>query len=52
MLILKEYIFEETFTLVSGMESMRMILSYTFSKDIELYEMDIKLDFINGVVEE
>ena len=44
--------FEETFAPVARMESIRMILGYSFSKDIKVYQMDIKSAFLNGESEE
>ena len=40
--------FEETFALVARMEAIRMILAYACSKDITVYQMDVKLAFLNG----
>ena len=34
------------------MEAIRMILSYACSKDIKVYPMDVKSDFLNGELEE
>jgi hypothetical protein len=44
--------FEETFSLVSRMEEIRLILSYACSKNIKVYQMDVKLAFLNGELEE
>ena len=44
--------FEETYAPVSRMEAMRMILAYTCSKDIKVYQMDVKSYFLNGELEE
>ena len=34
--------FEETFSLVSRMEAIRLILAYACSKNIKMYQMDVK----------
>ena len=34
--------FEETFSPVARMEASRMILTYACSKDIKVYQMDVK----------
>ena len=44
--------FEETFFQVSIMEAIQLILSYAFSKNIKVYQMDVKLTFLNGELEE
>jgi hypothetical protein len=40
--------FEETFSHVARMEAIRMFLAYACSKMIKLYQMDVKLYFLNG----
>ena len=44
--------FEETFEPVAKMEAIRMILAYACSKDIKVYYMDVKSNFLNGELEE
>ena len=44
--------FEETYALVAKKESIRMILAYASSKNIKVYQMDVKLAFLNGELEE
>jgi hypothetical protein len=44
--------FEETFTLVARMEAIKMILAYACSKNIEVYQMDVKSTFLNGDLKE
>ena len=44
--------FEETFAPVARMESIRMILAYASSKNIKVYQMDVKSAFLNGDLEE
>ena len=34
------------------MEAIRMILAYACSKDIKVYQMDVKSAFLNGELEE
>jgi hypothetical protein len=57
-LVCKEYAqveginFEETFAPVSRMEEIRLLLAYACSKNIKVYQMDIKSTFLNGELEE
>jgi hypothetical protein len=44
--------FEETFSPVSRMEAIRLILAYACSKRIKVYQMDVKSTFLNGELEE
>ena len=44
--------FEETFVPVARMEDIKTILSYACSKQIKVYQMDVKLAFLNGELEE
>jgi hypothetical protein len=44
--------FEETFSPVSRMEAIRLILAYACSKNIKVYQMDVKSSFLNGDLEE
>ena len=44
--------FEETFASVARMESIRMILAYASSKNIKVYQMDVKSAFLNTELEE
>lgn len=44
--------FEETFAPVARMEAIRMILAYACSKDITVYQMDVKSTFLNGELKE
>jgi hypothetical protein len=34
------------------MEEIHFLLSFACSKNIEMYQMDVKLDFLNGEIEE
>ena len=40
--------FDETFALVARMEAIQMFLSYACSRNIKLYQMDVKSSFLNG----
>jgi hypothetical protein len=44
--------FEETFSLVSKMEAIILILDYSYYKNIKVYHMDVKSSFLNGDLEE
>jgi hypothetical protein len=44
--------FEETFAPVARMEAMRLLLAYACSKNIKMYQMDVKSVFLNGELEE
>jgi hypothetical protein len=43
---------EEKFSPVSKMEEIRLILAYACSKNIKVYQMDVKKYFLNGKLEE
>ena len=42
----------ETYAPVARMESIRLILAYASSKNIKVYQMDVKSAFLNGELEE
>jgi hypothetical protein len=44
--------FEETFSPISRMEAIRFLLAYACSKNVKVYQMEVKLDFLNGELEE
>jgi hypothetical protein len=44
--------FEETFTHVARLEVIRILLVFAASKGFKLYQMDMKSDFLNGVIQE
>jgi hypothetical protein len=44
--------FEETFSPVARMEAIRFLLAYAFSKNVKVYQMDVKSTFLNGELEE
>ena len=44
--------YSETFSPVARMEAIRLILAYASSKQIKVYQMDVKSAFLNGDLEE
>jgi hypothetical protein len=44
--------YEETFASVARMETIRLLLAYACSKNVKVYQMDIKSAFLNGELEE
>ena len=44
--------FEETFAPMARMEATRIILAYSCSKWIKVYQTDVKSTFLNGEIEE
>ena len=42
----------EKYAHVARMESIRLILAYASSKNIKVYQMDVKSAFLNGELEE
>jgi hypothetical protein len=44
--------FEETFAPVARMEAICFLLAYACSKNIKMYQMDVKSAFLNGELEE
>jgi hypothetical protein len=44
--------FRETFTPVAHLEAIRILLVFAASKGFKLYQMDVKNDFLNGVIQE
>jgi hypothetical protein len=40
----------EIFALVAHLESIRILLAFAASKRFKLYQMDVKSDFLNGVM--
>ena len=49
---IEEIDYEETFALVSRLESIRILLTITYSLRIKLYQMDVKSAFLNGIISE
>ena len=43
--------YEETFSPIAKIEAVRMFLAYVASKKFKVYKMDVKLAFLNGVLE-
>jgi hypothetical protein len=44
--------FEETFAPVAHLKAIMIFLAFTTSKGFKLYQMDVKSDFLNGVIQE
>jgi hypothetical protein len=44
--------FEETFSPVARMEAICFVLAYACSKNVKVYQMDVKSSFLNGELEE
>jgi hypothetical protein len=42
----------ETFAPVAHLEAIRILLAFAASKGFKLYQMDVKSDFLNGVIQE
>jgi hypothetical protein len=42
--------FGEIFALVAHLEAIRILLAFVASKRFKLYQMDVKSDFLNGVM--
>jgi hypothetical protein len=43
---------EETFAPVAHLEALRILLAFATSKGFKLYQVDVKSDFLNGVIQE
>ena len=44
--------YEETFSLVAMIKSIRILLSIVATLDYEIWQMDVKIAFLNGHLEE
>ena len=44
--------YEETFALVSWYTSIRTIMAFASMMNWDLHQMDVKISFMNGVIEE
>jgi hypothetical protein len=44
--------YKETFSPVSRLEAIRILLAFSVAKGFKLYQMDVKHAFLNGVLEE
>ena len=42
--------FDETFALVARLESIRILLAIASHLNFKLYQMDVKSDFLNGML--
>jgi hypothetical protein len=44
--------FGETFAPVARLEAIRILLAFAVSMEFKLYQMDVKSDFLNGIIQE
>ncbi|GJU93708.1 retrovirus-related pol polyprotein from transposon TNT 1-94 [Tanacetum coccineum] len=44
--------FEESFTLVARLEVVRIFIAYVAHKPFSIYQMDVKIAFLNGTLKE
>jgi hypothetical protein len=44
--------FGETFAPIAHLKAIRILLAFATSKGFKLYQMDVKSDFLNGVIQE
>jgi hypothetical protein len=44
--------FGETFAHVARLKAIRILLAFATSKGFKLYQMDVKNDFLNGVIQD
>nr|GEV53243.1 retrovirus-related Pol polyprotein from transposon TNT 1-94 [Tanacetum cinerariifolium] len=44
--------YDETFTPVARIEAIRLFLAYAAHKDFTVYQMDVKIAFLNGILKE
>ena len=44
--------YEDTFSPIARIELVRMLLAYTTSKNLKVYQMDVKSAFLNGEIQE
>jgi hypothetical protein len=44
--------FGETFAPVAHLEAIRILLAFATSKGFKIYQMNVKSDFLNGVIQE
>ncbi|GJZ68378.1 integrase, catalytic region, zinc finger, CCHC-type containing protein [Tanacetum coccineum] len=44
--------FKESFALVARLEAVRIFVAYTTHKSFPIYQMDVKMDFLNGPLKE
>nr|GFD30169.1 retrovirus-related Pol polyprotein from transposon TNT 1-94 [Tanacetum cinerariifolium] len=43
--------FEESFSPVTRIEAIRIFIAYAAHKNMRIYQMDVKTDFLNGMLE-
>jgi hypothetical protein len=43
--------FGKTFTPIAHLEAIRILLTFAASKGFKLYQIDVKNDFLNGVIQ-
>ena len=48
----EEIDFEETYALVTRLEAIRILLTFTVSQSIKLFQMDVNSTFLNGYIKE
>ncbi|GKA55368.1 gag-pol polyprotein [Tanacetum coccineum] len=57
-LVAKEYAqeesidFEESFAPIARLEAIRLLVAYTTHKSFPIYQMDVKMEFLNGLLKE
>nr|GFB96156.1 copia protein [Tanacetum cinerariifolium] len=44
--------YDETFALVARIKAIRLFLAYAAHKDFTLFQMDVKIAFLNGILKE
>ncbi|GKB13738.1 retrovirus-related pol polyprotein from transposon TNT 1-94 [Tanacetum coccineum] len=44
--------YDETFALVARIEAIRLFLAYAAHKDFTIFQMDVKMAFLNGILKE
>jgi hypothetical protein len=44
--------FDKTFAVVDRLESIRILFAYATHHDFKLYQMDVKIPFLNGSIKE
>ena len=44
--------YDETFSLIARLESIRILLAFSSYMNFKLYQMDVKSAFLNGFIEE
>jgi hypothetical protein len=42
--------FGETYASIARLEAMRILLAYAYAHNIKLYQMDVKIVFLNGYI--